>query len=311
MMLWGWMPMRVAYYSVGVFDGDSLNFKNQDNNPAVIGRAFVAPLAWMPLAVRHPFLQEIAVGASFWWQKNNNIGAQATPSTTGTAPDDVTPMTTQGGVTFFSQSFANGIDSAGNAVRSHLVPDGTIVKWALEANVPVWEKAGLRFEYVHQRMPLAMYNDTNPMGSVIARAGPLGGGLLEGYGFYLEAYGWILGDMHFVEPPGLEPMPRVTHLLQPHAKWGLMLAAKYERLAFDVANLPLSVGAMGPVASPAQGHYLVQAFELGLNAWATKHLRLTINYVLNYIEGDSAQVKGTYFFDRNEHELLFRAAVAL
>jgi hypothetical protein len=265
----------------------------------------------MPLAERHPFLKDIWVGASFWWQKNNNIGAQATPNASGGAQDDVTSMTTQGGFTFFNSSFGNGTDNAGNNVRSHLVADGNIVKWALEANVPVWKKAGLRFEYVHQHMPLAMYNDTNPMGATISRAGPLGGGLLDGYGMYLEAFGWILGDVHFLETPGLEPAPRLKELQQPHARWGLMLAAKYERLEFDVSNLPLSAGAMGPGPNPAQGHYLVQAMELGLNAWATKHVRLTINYILNHIDGDSAQVKGNYFFDRNEHELLFRAALAL
>jgi hypothetical protein len=90
-----------------------------------------------------------------------------------------------------------------------------------------------------------------------------------------------------------------------------MLTAKYERLSFDITGLPLSVGMMGNVAAPVQGHYLIQAFEVGVNAWATKHVRLTVNYVLNHLDGDSAQMRSNFYFDRNEHELLFRVGANL
>jgi len=311
-MIFGWLPKQVVYYSLGVFDGDGLDFRNQDNNPAVIGRAFVAPLAWLSIAQqKHTFLQNIWVGGSLWWQRNNNIGGQALPSVSGTAQDDLPPMTTQGGFAFFSPSFGNGKDEGGNNVRSHLVPHGGTLKWAVEANVPVWSRAGLRFEYIHQSIDLGMYNDTNPMNAQLVRSGPLSGGKLDGSAFYIEAYGWLLGDDRFVETPGLETAPRLRDILVPKPKWAVMIAAKYERVSFDITGLPTSASAMGAVANPAQGHYQLQVFELGVNAWATKHVRLTINYVLNHPDGTSGQIKSNYFFDRNEHELLFRVGLNL
>ena len=69
------------------------------------------------------------------------------------------------------------------------------------------------------------------------------------------------------------------------------------------------------VADPQAGNVQVHVFELGLNAWATKHVRLTVNYIMNYITGDdanaSAAIKKNYFFGRAEHELLARVGINL
>src|SRR6185503_9683307 len=48
-MVHGMLPGKVAYYSLGVFDGDGTNFKNQDDNFDVLGRAWVAPFAMAKL----------------------------------------------------------------------------------------------------------------------------------------------------------------------------------------------------------------------------------------------------------------------
>ena len=119
--------------------------------------------------------------------------------------------------------------------------------------------------------------------------------------------------MSMIETPGLEPAPRYTRFNDTKKpRWGLMVAAKYEHVGFDVSGLNGTTNAMGAaVADPASGHYSVHAFELGLNAWGTKHVRLSANYVLNYIDGDSSQVKKNYFFQRPEHELLFRIGINL
>src|SRR5262249_37801485 len=119
LMLWGWLPKRLAYWSAGIFNGDGQNFKNQDNYPAVIGRVVVAPLAWLPAAKKNRWLEEIWLGASWWWQRNNNLGG-AVAASLGGGQNDLSGMTTQGGFGFFSSSYGNGKDFAGNAVRSHL-----------------------------------------------------------------------------------------------------------------------------------------------------------------------------------------------
>src|SRR5205085_12273800 len=102
-MLLGWIPRRVAYYSLGLFNGDGQTFRNQDNNPALIGRLFVAPLA--PIAGARRWMEDITVGVSIWWQKNSNIGGAVTPSGNGAAQNDLSAMTTQGGFGFFSSSY--------------------------------------------------------------------------------------------------------------------------------------------------------------------------------------------------------------
>ncbi len=313
-MLWGWLPKRVAYYSLGVFNGDGQSFKNQDNNPAIIGRAFIAPLAWTRAAERNRWMQDIWVGASVWWQRNTNLGG-ASAASTGAAQNDVASMTTQGGVTFFNASYNNGTDMNGNAIRSHLAPWGDTTKWALEANIPI-KKVGLRWEFVDQSAALAQYNDTvNAPAATLKRATGIQGVKLDGFSTYVELYGWILGDVNFLETPGLEPMPKMkkfTWAQEP--KWGLMLAAKFEYTNFDLKGLP--AGAVNPMTmvagvDPAQGNYRVYTGELGLNAWGTKHVRLTANYLFNYLTGDAPNIKSNLYFHKYENELLFRMAVAL
>ena len=73
------------------------------------------------------WLEDMHVGASFWWKKasNNGLSAGVTPSLTGPTQNDLAAMTTQGGFGFFSANYANGTDAQGNPIRSHLAPNGT------------------------------------------------------------------------------------------------------------------------------------------------------------------------------------------
>ena len=140
---------------------------------------------------------------------------------------------------------------------------------------------------------------------------------MDGYGWYIQAWGWIIGDNSFIETPGLELMPRMKrYSWTKDPKWGLMVTAKYEHLGFTVNGLPGTMQAGGTlVADPQSGNVQVHVFELGLNAWATKHVRLTVNYIMNYITGDdanaSAAIKKNYYFGRAEHELLARVGINL
>ena len=85
-MLVGWLPRNAAHYEIGLFNGElAQDFKNQDNNLAIIGRAFVAPLAPLAFAQRNKWAERVWVGGSFWWQKNTNLGQG--PSSTGRLDD--------------------------------------------------------------------------------------------------------------------------------------------------------------------------------------------------------------------------------
>lgn len=305
LMLFGWLPKKLAYYSAGVFNGEGQSFKSLDRYPAVVGRAFVAPFAAM--AGDRQWLQDIWLGGSLWYQYADNLGGSVTPSATGGAQGDLPAMTTQGGIGFFSSSFVNGRDAEGNDVRSHLTMQGQVLKWALELQVPLLNRFGLRAEMVHQSMGLEQYNDTNPTLAKLVRT-RAGAGRLAGYGYYVELFAWVLGGWSFIDTPGLETAPRLKSFKVSEPRWGLMLAAKYDHVDFDVSGLPASGDG---TTNPAWGTYRIDAFEFGINAWLTKHVRLTANYVLNYVDGDSANVKKNPFYRRFDHEFLFRAGINL
>src|SRR5204863_516428 len=110
------------------------------------------------------------------------------------------------------------------------------------------------FELVHQTVGLAEYHDTNPMNATLARQF-VPGGTLDGLGYYFELYGWLMGDVSFLEAPGLETPPRVKAFqVAKEPRWGLMVAAKYEHVGFDVRGLAPRAGAMGATApDPAEG----------------------------------------------------------
>jgi hypothetical protein len=320
-MAWGWLPKQIAYYSIGIFNGDLQNFKNQDNWGTVMGRAFVAPVAWLPAAEKNKWMRDIEVGASFWWQHEGNLGG-AIGGASGGTQNDLTPMSTTGGFGFFSTNYNVATDGAGNNIRAHLVPSGSTLKWAVEARIPVW-KFGVQGELVHVSQDLLSYYDSvnvpNAMtgkwsGGPFSRSAPKAGGNLDGYGGYIEAFAWILGDVNFLETPGLEPMPHIkTFAPAKEPMWGLRVLARYERVSLNVSGLP---GLVDPTSGTttgdaAVGNYKLDTFGLGLDAWGTRHVRLTVNYFMNRIDGDSPLVSKNLFYRRAEHELLFRFAVAL
>lgn len=311
-MLFGELPSKAVRYWLGVFDGEGQNVKNLDNNPALIGRAIVSPLAF---AGGHPqWVENLWAGGSFWVERNTNLGGQAAPSTTGATQGDLAPFATQGSWSVFSSSYNNGVTSVGGpAVRSHLTPNSGITKYAFELNVPIGERWGLRGEYVHQTMGVKQYNDVNNAGSITRTEGAEG--KLTGSGGYLEAYVW-LGQSLNVDKPGLYQVPHWKgYQSPPDPSWAVMLAAKYEHVGFDVQNLPQTISATTGTAAndAALGHYALDVLELGGSLWYTRHARFMMNYVANHIGdgGASSALRSNLFYDEWEHELLLRWAASL
>ena len=318
---WGWLPRHAAYYSIGITNGDGQNFKNQDDWGAVLGRAFIAPVAWLPRAERWKWMRDIEVGGSFWWQHATNLGS-AVAGAAGATQNDLPALATTGGVSFLSSNFGVGSDSAGNPIREHLVPAGDIVKWGVELRVPIW-KFGVQGELIHVSEGLFSYYDSVNVpnaatgkwsGAPFTRSAPAAGGKLDGTGGYIEAFAWILGDVSFIETPGLEPFPRLKPLapVKPPV-WGLRVLARYEQVSASISGIP---GMIDPASAtttgdPSVGSYTLRTFGLGLDGWGTKHVRLSVNYFLNYIGGDAPLVKKNFFYGRAEHELLFRAGINL
>ncbi len=319
-MLFGWLPKRVAYYSIGLFNGDGASLKNQDDYLMMAMRGFVAPLA--PFARGRSWMERIWLGASFWWQKANNVGAVGqliAVDATGGAQNDLPAATTQGGFNYFTGSYDNHAANGG-AIRSHLTPNGNVFKWAVELNVP-FHRVGFRAELMHEGMDLAQYDVANPINALLTRTLDANAHL-DALGYYIEAFAWILGDDEFLEAPGLEAFPRLrgpshgTDARAAEPAWALMAVARYEHLAFDVTGLPPQSNAdangnLMLVRDPAEGRITLDVLALGVNAWATRHVRLSANYLINYLNGDTPRIKHNVFFQRPEHELMFRLAVSL
>src|SRR5579871_591394 len=146
--LYGETPYKLGRYWIGVFDGDGQDAKNLDNRAAVIGRFVLQPFG--PWRSRAAWLENVWLGGSFWWQQSTNLGGAAAPSTSAATAGDLASLSTVGGFTLWPTNYANGSDADNHAVRSHLAPDGTTVKWALEANVALGRRFGVRGEYLRQ-----------------------------------------------------------------------------------------------------------------------------------------------------------------
>jgi hypothetical protein len=104
-------------------------------------------------------------------------------------------------------------------------------------------------------------------------------GDLKGYGYYVQLGVWPLGNRDINGAPGYENPSHIDFKKKnpetpPRA---LQLLAKWEQLNVTYSSASRS----GAPNLGTNGDIKVNAFSLGANYWATKHVRLSLNYVLN------------------------------
>jgi hypothetical protein len=293
-----------------VFNGDGANLKNQDDDPALIGRVIVAPLAALKAAAEAPWLAQMWIGGSIWWQPTENLGGFVAG---GSTQNDLPPMTTPGGVTLFSSTTTVATDPGGNPLRAHLAPSGQTLKGAVEVNLP-FRWLGARFELITQSMDLAEYVDTVvPVAASQQRAPGARGPRLDGNALYLEAWAWLIGDARDLAMPGQEPMPRLATGRAAAPRLALQLAARYEHAAFSLSGLPAREDPTSGmlVIDPAQGNYELHTFAFALNGWAGRHARATLFYEAHFLDGDAPNVTRNFYFRKLEHEVALRLQIAL
>ncbi|HLK92384.1 MAG TPA: porin [Polyangia bacterium] len=290
-MLHGWNEPRNFLYSIAVVNGDGQNFKNVDNEFDVMGRAWVAPFSFAGPGPLH----DVAIGGSLW---------------TGDRSNTLAPMAqmTQGGLTFLPTAAFTSTPAGGTTAETvQLRQVGRMNAFAVELNVPVAHKYGVRGELVWKHQPLS----EEVIGSSGASTMNLGGANLRGYSAYGEAWVWLLGDDTIIgDQQGLEPFLRYTTFKLRPPQDGVMIAARYEHLdenlTEDASSAALSLG------NKAVGKTIVDSGELGVNYWHSKRFRATFNYVLNHFDrGADATPTLKGFASAWENELLFRFAVAL
>jgi phosphate-selective porin len=308
-MVHGLAPQRFLRYELGVFNGDGGNVRNPDNHFDLIGRAYFAPLALLPRAGGTRWLSEIWVGGSVWYGQRVDVPYDGFP-----------PLSSNGGATFVPPVFGNG---------NRLVPNGQIFKWALEVNVPIGP-IGWRFEMVRsERDGIGIYE---PHGNDAANNFPLNRALSaninrRGTSFYLQMWYWILGSPTMLPTPGQEIPQRWAGFKKGKENFpiGLYVSARYERMFVEHDEIVQEGRSLSDEQRGILGHVSVDSFGAAVNLWLTRHVRFSANYFLNYLDGNMPVIQGmvrfppagalmqpTYPFYRTaEHELLFRAALAL
>jgi hypothetical protein len=319
LMVHGLAPSRFFHYEVGIFNGDGMNVRNPDNHFDVMARSYLAPLSLLPRASTTRWLREIWIGGSFWWGTRKDV------------PYDAPALTTQGGVTLLPAQFGGAPTMNLCNTGCRFVPNGELLKWAIELNVPVG-KFGFRFELVHDdHEGLGVYRATDT--SAVEKLLPLGRVLAgnvdrTGTSFYMQAWYWILGGPEILPTPGQEIPPRWQGYRKGKESFpiGLYVSARYERLVLrqDESDPTPS---LQDVQRVGLGSMSVDSFGLALSLWWSRHFRFSTNYLINYLDGDMPLVQGNIripvpatantpqptipYYRTAEHELLFRAAIAL
>ena len=318
-MVHGLAPSRVFHYEVGIFNGDGINVRNPDNHFDLMGRAYVAPLAVLGQSHGMHWPGEIWIGGSLWWGRRVEVSYD-TPS-----------LTTQAGVDLLPAQFGGAATPNACGTGCRFVPNGELLKWALEVNVPIGP-LGFRFELVHDdHEGLGVYRPTD--GSAAERLLPLGRVLAgninrTGTSFYLQAWYWILGSSDMLPTPGRETPQRWHGYRKGKEQFplGLYVTARYERLTLRQEEADAN-STLQDDQRLGLGTLTVDSFGVAANLWWSRHFRFSVNYLLNYLDGDMPLAQGSAripvpasgslpqptvpFYRTPEHELLFRFAIGL
>ena len=300
LMLWGELTNKYWFYSAGLFDGDGQNRLNTDGRGDFMARTFVHPLA-----SDRTELANLQIGLSLRYGSRNNRFSNY----------DYSGMSTQGGFGFWNPTYS------GSEGTTHILPSGTQVGLAGELRLPV-SIVDLTSEVVYIK------NNTREVqeGFQATPGRNLRLGDLHGLSYYVQAGIWF-GKRDISGLPGYENMTHVD-FTKPDAPpaHAVQLLAKWEQVHLNYESASRAGTAD---AKNADGAIKVNAFSLGVNYWASKHIRLTANYVLDVFPdsaagGSSANralapgntlAKGLNDSARTGahslHEFLLRAAVAL
>jgi hypothetical protein len=259
-MFWGESPDRVLYYTVGIFNGDGPNRPNADGRYDVSGRAVVRPFA----ASQESTMKwaQIGVSARDGSRDPKDVGY------------DLPSLTTQGGYPFWKPTYK---DSFGRTL--HIIPSSS--QWALAGDV-YFPVDGFDFtgEFVYANDDTREAVDGLQLSPFTERTGQL-----KGYSWYAQVGYWVVGDHDIIGPPTYG-RPIHVDLTQPQKRpqRGVQVLAKFEQMHLTYEGA--SRGGVSDANTP-NGDINVNAVEFGINYWATKHLRVGVNYTYYNFPGST------------------------
>jgi hypothetical protein len=257
LMVWGAPPDQFVHYEAGVFNGDGPNRLNVDDDVDAMGRVFLRPLASVSGTLRG-----FQVGTSLHYGIRD-------------AQDvlyDYPAMTTQGGFVFQSPVYA-----ASNG-WVHVIPSGRQAVWAAELFFPFY-----RFDLTGE-IVFVKNNTREALEGAYGQS--LRRGDLSGRSHYLELGWWPLGRRELTGVPGLQ-MPTQLDLTRPppaDSSSAVELLIRWEQLAAAYQSASRSGEAD---ANNMDGDIRVNVWCFGVNYWASRQVRLSMNY-LYYGFPDSA-----------------------
>jgi phosphate-selective porin len=279
-MVWGEAGRSLVHYEVGIFNGDGPNRLNVDRNADVVVRAFLHPFR----DAKETALERLQIGGS----------ARYGLRSAKTVGYDVNPFTTQGGYAFWKPNYT---DSAGNLV--HIIPSHAQTAIAGEFYWPVGP-VDLTGELVWVNEGTREARD----GFQLAPAYTDRYGARKGYSYYGQLGLWVSGDRQYVRKPGYGDPAHIDFKkpLQP-SRDSIEALVRIEQ--FRVTYAGASRAGDADTKTP-DGNIRVDAITFGLNYWATRRVRLAINYGLYVFPGSepvSASANGSPQQDASQRAL--------
>jgi phosphate-selective porin len=257
-MVWGDTEDRMLEYMFGGLSADGVQNRTAiDGHFQAMGRFLVRPLA----RKREDALKRFHLGASGRYGKRD--------------PDfinyDAPSMTTPGGYAYWSSQYGSGEE------QTAVIPSGRQAVVTAEGYLP-FERWDVRSEFVwtYQQRREALTSD---------RSASLRGGLLDGYGIYVQLSLWLAGTPRISGNPGsMYGLVKYPNGLGPQSPYGLQLVLRGEavRLHYD-GNSRFG----SPSSLDAETNRIrVNDYQTCLNLWVTKHIRLTAEYSLYQFPGN-------------------------
>ncbi|AKU97091.1 hypothetical protein AKJ09_03755 [Labilithrix luteola] len=253
-MVFGETKNRVWYYSAGLFNGDGQNRPNVDSRGDLYARTFVKPLAGS--GIKTP-IKDAQIGGSFHYGSRDPKWVEY----------DYAPMITQAAWQFWSPVYN------GSKGPTHVIPSGNQFGVAGELRIPVD-----RFDFTGE----VVWIDNNTREAVegFQATNNERFGDIHGISYYAQVGYWPFGQRDITGLPGYETPPRIDWskpdaAIAPRA---LQLLAKWEQVSL---NYQSASRAGTPDSKNIDGDIRANALSFGANYWASRHIRLSLNYVVN------------------------------
>lgn len=260
--VWGDVHVAHVSYWVGVYGGDGINRPGVDRRADAMAR-----VTWSPFAGHVEVLENARIGVSA------RLGTREGDRVNYDYP----AMFTQQGFVFWKPVYT---DSLGRSV--HVIPADAQGALAFELWVPV-ERFDLQSELV------LLKNDTREAVAGFQSTNTERIGDLHGAAGYLQLGYTILGKPHLMGAPGRGIHPRTLDF----KKHQPLLPAQALEVLLRFEALSATYNGASRGGQPAAGGGLdgdirIGSLGVGVNYWATRHVRMSANWIV-YQMPDSAQ----------------------